>query len=170
MAVVQPLLHREVLGVPMSTLKYAMTLDGKIATHTGHSAWVSNASSRQRVFEQRAASDAVIVGGNTVRRDNPRLTTRRERGHFPTRIIMTRCLDLPAVRLGPTRRGGPAPLSPPPLTGTASLALDLLSVVHLWLSFSFAHVTGALSQATGAACWCRSCVRVCIVLYALGTS
>lgn len=94
----QPLLHREVLGVPMSTLKYAMTLDGKIATHTGHSAWVSNAASRQRVFEQRAASDTVIVGGNTVRRDNPRLTTRRESGHFPTRVIMTRCLDLPPVR------------------------------------------------------------------------
>jgi diaminohydroxyphosphoribosylaminopyrimidine deaminase / 5-amino-6-(5-phosphoribosylamino)uracil reductase len=83
----------------MSTLKYAMTLDGKIATHTGHAAWVSNASSRQRVFDQRAAADCVIVGGNTVRRDNPRLTTRRDSGHRPARVVMSRTLDLPEVRL-----------------------------------------------------------------------
>jgi RibD C-terminal domain len=46
----------------------------------------------------RARSDAVIVGGETVRRDNPRLTTRREGGHMPVRIVMSRTLDLPAVR------------------------------------------------------------------------
>ena len=79
----------------MSTLKYAMTLDGKIATPTGHAAWVSNSQSRQRVFAQRAVADAVIVGGNTVRRDNPRLTTRREGGHRPIRVVMSRTLDLP---------------------------------------------------------------------------
>ena len=44
-----------------------MTADGKIATSTGHSAWVSSTASRQLVFETRAHSDAVIVGGNTVR-------------------------------------------------------------------------------------------------------
>lgn len=95
--IVQALLHRAVLGVPMSTLKYAMTLDGKIATPTGHAAWVSNSASRQRVFAQRAVADAVIVGGNTVRRDNPRLTTRREGGHRPIRVVMSRTLDLPEV-------------------------------------------------------------------------
>jgi diaminohydroxyphosphoribosylaminopyrimidine deaminase / 5-amino-6-(5-phosphoribosylamino)uracil reductase len=94
---VQALLHRAVLGRPLSVLKYAMTLDGKIATHTGHSAWVSNASSRARVFEMRGRSDCVIVGGNTVRRDNPRLTTRRDSGHQPARIVMSRSLDLPEV-------------------------------------------------------------------------
>lgn len=46
----------------------------------------------------RARSDAVIVGGETVRRDNPRLTTRREGGHAPVRIVMSRTLDLPMVR------------------------------------------------------------------------
>lgn len=61
----QALLHRAVLRRPLGLLKYAMTLDGKIATHTGHSAWVSSPQSRQRVFEARAASDAVIVGGCT---------------------------------------------------------------------------------------------------------
>jgi len=48
-------------------LKYAMTADGKIATAAGHSAWVSSPASRQLVFETRARSDAVVVGGNTVR-------------------------------------------------------------------------------------------------------
>jgi diaminohydroxyphosphoribosylaminopyrimidine deaminase/5-amino-6-(5-phosphoribosylamino)uracil reductase len=59
------LLHRAVLRRPLGLLKYAMTLDGKIATHTGHSAWVSSAQSRQEVFRMRARSDAVIVGGCT---------------------------------------------------------------------------------------------------------
>lgn len=43
---------------------------GKIAASTGHSAWVSSKESRQRVFATRAQSDAIIVGGNTVRRDS----------------------------------------------------------------------------------------------------
>ncbi|GFR49391.1 hypothetical protein Agub_g11443 [Astrephomene gubernaculifera] len=104
----EPLLHRAVLRRPLGLLKYAMTLDGKIATNLGHSAWVSSPQSRALVFEARARSDAVIVGGNTVRRDNPRLTTRREGGHTPARLVMSRTLDLPEdanlwdVTLAPT--------------------------------------------------------------------
>ena len=91
----EPLLHRAVTKRPFSILKYAMTLDGKIASKSGHSAWVSSKQSRQIVFETRARSNAVIVGGQTLRRDNPRLTSRMERGHRPTRIVMSRTLDLP---------------------------------------------------------------------------
>jgi diaminohydroxyphosphoribosylaminopyrimidine deaminase/5-amino-6-(5-phosphoribosylamino)uracil reductase len=61
----EALLHRAVTRRPLGLLKYAMTLDGKIATHTGHSAWVSSPQSRQQVFETRSRSDAVIVGGCT---------------------------------------------------------------------------------------------------------
>ena len=89
------LLHVSALGRPLGVLKYAMTLDGKIAATSGHSAWVSGTDSRQQVFATRARSDAVIVGGQTVRRDNPRLTTRREGGHQPIRVVMSRTLDLP---------------------------------------------------------------------------
>lgn len=74
-----------------------MTLDGKIATQTGHSAWVTSPEARAVVFETRALSDAVVVGGQTVRRDNPQLTTRREGGHLPARIVLSRTLDLPEV-------------------------------------------------------------------------
>lgn len=99
----QALLHRVVTGKPLGILKYAMTLDGKIATSSGHSAWVTSPGSRAKVFDTRARSDAVIVGGQTLRRDNPRLTTRRESGHTPVRILMSRTLDLPLV--SPTIEG-----------------------------------------------------------------
>ena len=62
----QALLHRAATGRPLSLLKYAMTADGKIACSSGHSSWVSCPDSRKLVFEARARSDAIIVGGNTV--------------------------------------------------------------------------------------------------------
>lgn len=86
--------HRILHHRPFGILKYAMTLDGKIATTTGHSAWVSGPESRSRVHDLRAACDAVIVGGNTVRRDNPLLTSRRA-DVTPLRVIMSRSLELP---------------------------------------------------------------------------
>lgn len=90
-AFVRRVLHQQAFGI----LKYAMTLDGKIATTTGHSAWVTSPESRHRVHQERAACDAVIVGGNTVRRDNPRLTTHGVAPHNPWRAVMSRTLDLP---------------------------------------------------------------------------
>lgn len=92
-----PLLYRAASRVPFSVLKYAMTLDGKIAATSGHASWISSKKSRSRVFELRGRSDAVIVGGNTVRKDNPRLTVRDGGGHYPLRIVMSQTLDLPEV-------------------------------------------------------------------------
>ncbi|PKI33595.1 hypothetical protein CRG98_046014, partial [Punica granatum] len=89
------LIYRAASRVPFSVLKYAMTLDGKIAASSGHAAWISSKKSRSRVFELRGRSDAIVVGGNTVRKDNPRLTARHGGGHLPMRIVMTQTLDLP---------------------------------------------------------------------------
>ncbi|NJK99682.1 MAG: bifunctional diaminohydroxyphosphoribosylaminopyrimidine deaminase/5-amino-6-(5-phosphoribosylamino)uracil reductase RibD [Spirulinaceae cyanobacterium SM2_1_0] len=89
--------HRIRYQRPFGLLKYAMTLDGKIAASTGHSAWVTGEKSRRLVHEQRAAADAVIIGGNTVRRDNPRLTTHGVGDHNPLRVVMSRKLDLPVT-------------------------------------------------------------------------
>ncbi len=87
--------HRILYQRPFGILKYAMTLDGKIATSSGHSAWISSQSARNLVHQLRVACDAVIVGGNTVRKDNPRLTSRQAEAHNPLRVVMSRTLDLP---------------------------------------------------------------------------
>lgn len=88
-------IHRILYKKPLGILKYAMTLDGKIATTTGHSAWVTNEDARSVVRELRAGCDAVVVGGNTVRLDNPRLTSRLAGAHNPLRVVMSRTLNLP---------------------------------------------------------------------------
>ncbi|MCL6436250.1 MAG: bifunctional diaminohydroxyphosphoribosylaminopyrimidine deaminase/5-amino-6-(5-phosphoribosylamino)uracil reductase RibD [Leptolyngbyaceae cyanobacterium HOT.MB2.61] len=90
-AFIYRVIHRRPLGI----LKYAMTLDGKIAASTGHSAWVTSPTARSVVHQLRGACDAVVVGGNTVRQDNPLLTSRQEL-HTPLRVVMSRSLNLPA--------------------------------------------------------------------------
>lgn len=79
---------------PFGILKYAMTLDGKIATTTGQSAWITSPPARAWVHQLRSTCDAVIVGGNTVRKDDPLLTSHGQ-GHNPLRVVMSRSLDLP---------------------------------------------------------------------------
>ncbi len=93
-------IHRVKHHQPFGIFKYAMTLDGKIATTKGHSAWVTNELARAYVHQLRSTCDAVIVGTNTVRQDNPRLTSHQEpSADFPSpnplRIVMSRSLDLP---------------------------------------------------------------------------
>lgn len=88
-------IHRIVYHKPFGILKYAMTLDGKIATSSGHSAWISGTEARTEVHQLRSACDAVIVGGNTMRRDNPHLTSHHPEAHNPLRVVMSRTLDLP---------------------------------------------------------------------------
>ncbi|MEO1802798.1 MAG: bifunctional diaminohydroxyphosphoribosylaminopyrimidine deaminase/5-amino-6-(5-phosphoribosylamino)uracil reductase RibD [Cyanobacteria bacterium J06629_2] len=90
-AFIHRILHQQTFGI----LKYAMTLDGKIATTKGHSAWVTSKASRHLVHQLRSTCDAVIIGGNTVRKDNPSLTTHGVTEHNPLRVVMSRSLDLP---------------------------------------------------------------------------
>jgi len=74
---------------PFVVLKAALSLDGKIATRTGDSRWISSEQSRLRVHELRNQVDAVIVGIGTIRRDNPLLTTRLPHGgRDPIRVIV----------------------------------------------------------------------------------
>lgn len=87
--------HRILHKRPWGMLKYAMTLDGKIATTSGHSAWVTGQEARRYVHQLRTACDAVVVGGNTVRLDNPYLTSHDTDTHNPLRVVMSRTLDLP---------------------------------------------------------------------------
>jgi len=81
-------------GKPWIVSKWAMTLDGKIATHTGHSAWVTGPESREYVHELRDTLDAILVGSGTVRLDDPQLTCRREGGRNPVRVVLDSLLGL----------------------------------------------------------------------------
>jgi len=89
-------------GLPLVTLKAAMTLDGRIATRTGDSKWISCAQSRRLVHRMRAHVDAVMVGIGTVMADNPRLNVRlgRARSREPVRIVIDSRLRIdPACNL-----------------------------------------------------------------------
>jgi diaminohydroxyphosphoribosylaminopyrimidine deaminase/5-amino-6-(5-phosphoribosylamino)uracil reductase len=81
--------HHRKTGLPFVTLKTATTLDGKIATDTGDSRWVTGAESRAYVHQLRHEQDAILVGIGTVLADDPVLTTRlSDGGLHPTRIIL----------------------------------------------------------------------------------
>ncbi|MCA9796280.1 MAG: bifunctional diaminohydroxyphosphoribosylaminopyrimidine deaminase/5-amino-6-(5-phosphoribosylamino)uracil reductase RibD, partial [Candidatus Eremiobacteraeota bacterium] len=73
-------------GRPFLTLKFASTLDGKLATRTGHSRWITGPESRRWVHRQRDVHDGLLVGINTVITDDPELTTREPEGRTPIKI------------------------------------------------------------------------------------
>lgn len=84
-------------GRPFITLKAAMTLDGKIATYSGDSRWISSEAAREYVHRLRNLYDAIMVGIGTVLADNPQLNTRLniEERRDPLRVILDPGLQLP---------------------------------------------------------------------------
>ncbi|MFT8396070.1 bifunctional diaminohydroxyphosphoribosylaminopyrimidine deaminase/5-amino-6-(5-phosphoribosylamino)uracil reductase RibD [Propionibacterium sp.] len=91
----EPFLHFITTGRPLVVMKYAMTLDGKIATRTGASRWVSGEQSRERVQQDRHRWAAIMVGVGTVLADDPHLTCRLPGSHSPLRIICDTRLRTP---------------------------------------------------------------------------
>ena len=87
-------------GLPFVIAKFAMSLDGKIATRTGDSKWVTGPRARAEVQQMRRESDAVMVGANTVRADDPQLTARgadnRPLPRQPVRVALDSRCRLPA--------------------------------------------------------------------------
>ena len=87
--------HYITSGKPLVIMKYAMTMDGKIACFNGKSKWITGESARMNVQRDRHRYSAIMVGVNTVISDNPMLTCRIENGANPTRIICDTNLRTP---------------------------------------------------------------------------
>ena len=91
-------------GRPWGVLKWAMSLDGRIGLSNGCSKWITSNTARDAVHQIRSNCDAVIVGGGTVRADNPLLTSRGKSKIEPLRVVFSRTLDLPkSLKLWDTR-------------------------------------------------------------------
>lgn len=80
---------------PFVIAKWAMSLDGKIATRDRDSKWITSESARAGAHRLRGDCDGIVVGGETVRRDRPRLTARPPGNRTARRIVFSRSLDLP---------------------------------------------------------------------------
>ncbi len=80
--------------IPLVTAKWAMTLDGRIATSSGHSQWVSGAESLAHTRAQRSMSDAILIGSGTLHADNPLLTSRPDHLANPHRVVLDSSLSI----------------------------------------------------------------------------
>ncbi|MSQ15682.1 MAG: bifunctional diaminohydroxyphosphoribosylaminopyrimidine deaminase/5-amino-6-(5-phosphoribosylamino)uracil reductase RibD [Dehalococcoidia bacterium] len=89
-------------GTPLVIAKFAVSLDGKIATHTGHSNWITGNEAREHLHTIRSQVDAIMVGVNTLIADNPQLTARPGSGYpvnQPLRVIVDSRARTPAAAL-----------------------------------------------------------------------
>jgi diaminohydroxyphosphoribosylaminopyrimidine deaminase / 5-amino-6-(5-phosphoribosylamino)uracil reductase len=90
-----PFIKKVRTGRPWVIAKWAMTLDGKIATSTGDSRWISGPESRRRVHELRGRVDGIVVGAGTALADDPRLTARPPGLRKAVRMVVDRMAQLP---------------------------------------------------------------------------
>jgi diaminohydroxyphosphoribosylaminopyrimidine deaminase/5-amino-6-(5-phosphoribosylamino)uracil reductase len=92
-----PYLKQRSTGRPWVVLKLAATLDGRIAAPDGASAWITGEEARVDAHRLRAMSDAVLVGAETIRRDDPKLTVRDAPGRSPLRVVLGEIPPVAAV-------------------------------------------------------------------------
>ena len=93
--------HHRRTGLPLVTVKYAMTLDGSVAASDGSSQWITGPEARSDAHRLRSECDAVVVGAGTLRQDDPRLDVRLKgfRGYQPRAVILAGSRELPGDRV-----------------------------------------------------------------------
>lgn len=128
-----PFVKRVTTGLPWVTAKWAQTIDGKIATRSGESRWISGPLLRRRVHRLRARVDVIMVGAGTVRTDDPSLTARDiHLRRTARRVIITTKWDLPIdAKVLRTARQAPTTVIGPPAphrSGRAATDLSALGV------------------------------------------
>jgi diaminohydroxyphosphoribosylaminopyrimidine deaminase/5-amino-6-(5-phosphoribosylamino)uracil reductase len=168
--------HRVQTGRPWGLLKWAMSLDGRTALPNGESQWISAPPARAWVHQLRAGCDAVIVGGGTVRADNPLLTSRGRRSPEPLRVVLSRSLVLPTqaqlwetslvptlLAHGPGCSDRPLPEGPEHLELLACEPLDLL---HALVARGCNRVLWECGPALAAAALQQGCVQELAVVIA----
>lgn len=120
-------------GLPYVTMKTAQGIDGRIATASGESKWITGPAARKIVHAMRAEHDAIMVGTGTVKADNPSLTVRGVRGRNPVRVIVDGRLEIPpdsrviADGLAPTIIATAAPPDHPKIF---ALKRDGVELIH----------------------------------------
>lgn len=92
---IRPFAKRMLTGMPYVTVKLAMTLDGKIADDWGDAKWISSEESRRKTGKLRERVDAIMVGANTVRLDNPSLLSHGKKNDDLIRVVVSRSGKLP---------------------------------------------------------------------------
>lgn len=132
------------LGRPYVTLKWATSLDGRTAAADGSSRWITGVTARTHVHEQRAASDAIIVGTGTVLADDPSLTARDEKGellpHQPVPVVIG---DRPVPQDAAVRRHP----NPPVFAKGHDLAAALVELRDAGMRTAYVEAGPALSDA-----------------------
>lgn len=121
--------------VPWVIAKWAMTLDGKIASQTGDSQWISGKSSREIVHQIRGRVDAVMVGRKTVERDDPLLTARPAGPRVATRIVLDSKAEIALTsRLVQTARDAPVLVAAGPRAAPSRMKALRQTGCEVWQS------------------------------------
>jgi len=141
---------------PYVHAKWAMTLDGRIATRTGHSQWISGEVSRRRVHELRGRMDAIVVGAGTVRADDPQLTARPPGPRTALRVVLSNDGRLPedshllrTAREVPVLIAGPRIVEPQRLRELGCEVLVIDNVAELLAEFGGRRFTNVLIEGGG---------------------
>ena len=92
-------IHRNITDNAFGVMKWAMSMDGRVGLTNGKSKWITNEDSRSLVHSIRACFDAIVIGGNTLRNDDPLLTSRGIRKTEPLRAVSYTHLTLPTKRI-----------------------------------------------------------------------